>query len=146
MVLPLTVPVRGAEPDVDRLIVPANFPDDSTHVRSNVPVNAPVYDPDHLPLSAPAVAAALVVAAAGVEDVVAAAAVVVAAAGVDELAGPEELLHPAARAKGSATAAASRVRLKCLRMPATMDLPSTGPTTSFAVTSTDRWRSQKSGA
>ena len=111
IVLPLTVPVRVSVPDVDRLIVPASFPDDSTHVRLNVPVYAPLYVPVHLPLSAPGVAAAgdeeL-----GVEAGVVDAALGADAAGVDELDGPDELLHPHASAAGSSTAtAATRGRL-----------------------------------
>jgi hypothetical protein len=41
MALPLTVPVNGKVPDVDRLIVPLKAPDASVHVSANVPVKAP---------------------------------------------------------------------------------------------------------
>jgi hypothetical protein len=124
MVLPVTVPVRGTVPDVDRWIVPASFPDDSVHVRSKVPVKAPLYVPDHLPVRGPAWAAAGGV-ELGVDAGVEAAEVFdAAAAGADELGVPDPLLHPDASTTGSSTtAAARRGRVKRVRMAAAMRLP-----------------------
>jgi hypothetical protein len=125
--LPVTVPVRGSVPEVDRLIVPLSFPDDSVHVSAKVPVKAPVYEPDHLPLSAPAGVAAgdvaLGVDAGVVATVGVAAALVDDAAGADEVGVPDPLLHPDARTAGSSSAAASRVRRAPVRMTVVMGLP-----------------------
>jgi len=126
--LPFTVPVRGRVPDVDKLIVPLSLPDDSVHVSAKVPVKAPLYDPDHLPVRAPA-GAAVGDEALGVDaGVVATVGVVTAlvdddAAGDDEADVPDPLLHPDARTAGSSSAAASRGRRARVRMTAVMSLP-----------------------
>jgi hypothetical protein len=130
--LPLTDPVRGSVPDVDRLIVPLSFSDDSVHVSAKVPVKAPLYDPDHLPLRAPAGTApgdealgvgAGVVASVGVADVL----VDDTAAGAEEVGVPDPLLHPDAKTAGSSSAAASRGRRARVRMIAIIGLPSDWP-------------------
>lgn len=122
MVLPFTVPVRGALPDVDRLIVPASLPDVSTQVSWKVPVKAPLYVPVHLPLRDPTPAVADV-AGAGVDAAGVVAAAVVAGGG-DELAVPEGLLlHPVTSIAGSATAAAAAARSRRSGVPVTMGLP-----------------------
>jgi hypothetical protein len=124
MALPFTVPVRGSVPAVERLIVPLSFPDDSVHVSAKVPVYAPLYDPDHLPVRAPA-GVAVVDGALGVDAGVAATALVGAdTAGADELDVPDPLLHPATSSTGSSPAAARRVRRTRVRMTAVMDCPS----------------------
>jgi hypothetical protein len=126
--LPFTVPCRGTVPPVDKSIVPLNFPDDSIQVSENVPVNAPLYVPDHLPVRAPGVAAgedaagadAEVVAAAGVD-----AAGVDDAAGGDELDGDDPLLQPHTSITGSsAPAAARRFRRTRVRLTPSIALPS----------------------
>jgi hypothetical protein len=125
IVLPFTVPFRGSVPAVDRWIVPASFPDDSVHVSVKVPVKAPLYDPDQLPVSAPA-GVAVGDEGLGVDaEVVAAAAVGEDAPGVDELDVPDPLLHPEASSTGSRTTAAERRgRRKRVGIAAGMRLPS----------------------
>lgn len=128
MALPFTVPVRGAVPDVDKLMVPLRFPDDSVHVSSKVPVKAPLYDPDHLPVRAPA-AVAVGDEALGVDaGVVATAVVDDDTAGADELDVPDGLLQPEATTAGSSRrAAARRGRRTRVRMTAVMTALPTSP-------------------